>query len=110
MGETPGVTARYRRLASGKTRPRLTPSNMRVVPCFAGTMLRSSLPSGHHSNRNGAHASVVAGAALADLLAPHRVVQPLGVDELIVLARLRDPSTLEHVDAVGVHDGREPVR
>src|SRR5687767_13905202 len=37
---------------------------------------------------------------LAHLLPPHRVVQPLRVDEIVVSTDLRDATALEHVDAV----------
>src|SRR5262249_36206644 len=41
-------------------------------------------------------------APLADLLAPHRVVQPLLLEQLAVGAGLHLAPALEHVDAVGV--------
>ena len=49
-------------------------------------------------------------SALADLLAPHRVVQPFERQQRLVVPLLHDPTALEHVDPVGVHDRRQPVR
>ena len=49
------------------------------------------------------------GPPLADLLAPHRVVQPLLREQLVVAAGLDDAPALQHVDAVGVHHRRQPV-
>ena len=46
----------------------------------------------------------------ADLLAPHRVVEALELEQLVVAADFDDAAALEHVNAVGVHDGRQPVR
>ena len=51
------------------------------------------------------------GPLLADLLPPHRVVQPLLRRAARAWrARLDDAAALQHVDPVGVHDRREPVR
>ena len=47
--------------------------------------------------------------ALADLLPPHRVVQPFLRDELVVAPGFHHPAPLKDVDPVRVQDGREPV-
>ena len=47
---------------------------------------------------------------LADLLAPHRVVEALELEQLVVAADFDDPTAFEHVNAIGVHDGRQSVR
>ena len=49
-------------------------------------------------------------APLADLLPPHRVVQALLLEQLVVAPGLDDAAALEHVDPIGVHDRRQPVR
>ena len=46
----------------------------------------------------------------AHLLPPHRVVQALALEQFVVRARLDDAAALQHVDAVGVHHRRQPVR
>src|SRR5262249_56335945 len=47
--------------------------------------------------------------ALTDLLSPHRVVQTLLRYEIVMRARFNDSAAFQHVNAVGVHDGREAV-
>src|SRR3954466_9399339 len=54
--------------------------------------------------------SGLTGTALADLLPPHRVIEPFPVDQFLMPSGLDNPAALEHVDAVGVQDRREPVR
>ena len=49
-------------------------------------------------------------AALADLLPPHRVVQPLALEQLVVASRLDDPALLEDEDPVGMEHRGQPVR
>jgi hypothetical protein len=44
-----------------------------------------------------------------NLLPPHREVESLPVQKLVVRAGLDDSATLQNVDAVGVHDRRQPV-
>src|SRR5258708_28807442 len=48
-------------------------------------------------------------ARLANLLTPHRVVQPLLIDQLVVPTRFDDAAALEDVDAVRVQDRRQPM-
>src|SRR4051812_27610374 len=50
------------------------------------------------------------GAAFTNLLPPHRVVKTFLLEQLLVCPELDDASTLEDVDAIGVHDRRQPVR
>src|SRR6185503_11500664 len=48
--------------------------------------------------------------ALANLLPPHRIVQTLLRDELVVAADLDNTAALEHVDAIGVKNRRQAMR
>ena len=48
-------------------------------------------------------------APLANLLAPHRVVQALQRDQLVVASGLDDAAALEHVNPIGVQDRRQAV-
>ena len=50
------------------------------------------------------------GTALADLLAPHCVVQTLALQQLIVVTVFNDLSKLQYVDSIGVKHGRQAVR
>ena len=47
---------------------------------------------------------------LADLLAPHRVIQPLQFQQILMTAGLYDTSSLEHINPIRVKDGRESMR
>ena len=47
--------------------------------------------------------------ALADLLAPHREVKPLLLDQIVVRARFDEASSLKDEDPVGVQHRGEPV-
>src|SRR6185436_6250386 len=47
--------------------------------------------------------------SFSDLLPPHGEVESLPVEQVIVPARFDDSAALENVDAVGVHDCRQPV-
>src|SRR5262249_22303619 len=47
--------------------------------------------------------------ALADLLPPHRIVEPLLIKELVVAPHFDNPTPLQDVDAVRVQDRRKPV-
>src|SRR3954470_10924626 len=49
-------------------------------------------------------------SALTDLLAPHRIVQTGSLEQVGVLTDLDDFPALEHVDPVGMHHRRKPVR
>ena len=46
---------------------------------------------------------------LTDLLTPHRVVKTHTAKQLFVATGFNDAALLEHVDAVRMHDSREPV-
>src|SRR5437870_2247871 len=46
----------------------------------------------------------------ADLLPPHRVIKPLVRQKLGVAAELDDAAPIEHIDSIGVHHGRKPMR
>src|SRR5206468_7324480 len=52
----------------------------------------------------------VARTALADLLAPHRVVQALQLDQFFVLAGFHDPAAFEDEDLIRMNDCREAMR
>src|SRR2546423_2685350 len=49
-------------------------------------------------------------APFAHLLPPHCIVQTRALEQILVLSRLDDLAPLQHVDPVGVHHGRQPVR
>src|SRR5258708_34839059 len=48
--------------------------------------------------------------ALAHLLPPHRVVQTFLLEQLRVPSKFNDASTSQHIDSVGVHPRRQPMR
>src|SRR5437016_14314972 len=48
--------------------------------------------------------------AFANLLPPHRVVQTFLIKQLRVPSKFNDASTLQHVNSVGVHHRRQPMR
>src|ERR1700674_1647913 len=48
--------------------------------------------------------------AFANLLPPHRVIQTFLVEQLRVPSKFNDAATLQHVDSVGVHHRRQPMR
>src|SRR5688500_12052962 len=80
-------------------------------PCEAGAAdLRANQRGGGRSLWLSARGAIPRFSPLAHLLAPHRVIQPLRFDELLVPSRLRDAAALEDVDAIGVHNGGQTMR
>jgi hypothetical protein len=68
------------------------------------------MSTGIGTNPTLSYADQLGAATLADLLPPHRVVQPFLLDQFLMPSGFDDAAALEDVDAVGVQDGREPVR